>query len=516
MKTKYLFWLLIPLMLFSCKDSQYELDNLVPKQYHLISYIKNYGTHNLNLFTTQKEVQDTLVLIKSGSDPKRSSTLHMSVLSQQLLDSIYSQALGINYQLIPSTAYNFNDGAEIQFNSETAGQYFPITFKPLEIYKLIESNPSAKFALPLQLVSSADSVNSDMNNVLYVVDVKSPVIGFQQNETFAKMIYKSLDIEVPMIINNCDANKWDITGTLNDTNLDQFATQYNSFHGTNYNLLPKSAYVLNSLGFSKGSLIGSLKMTINRAQLENDKTYILPLVIKSTSMSEQMQIDTQPVYLIIANPYYGTREIDRSNWKILFCNNDNRVGGTSDNAGAKAILDNNLNTYWHTGWQLPKASSFSQNNVNGDDYDYTNSQGYHAFKGSRSANNTVIAIDLGAESHLVSVGIIQRPGSYTDMHEADIYASTDSEFKFTPVGKGGNIDDYTQVALNNWNLFMSISVPHDSDLHWFDLNSNQKDSGGVKGRMIKIAFKTSYRDPNLSFAEFKIIELLSINGEAVK
>ena len=59
-------------------------------------------------------------------------------------------------------------------------------------------------------------------------------------------------------------------------------------------------------------------------------------------------------------------------------------------------------------------------------------------------------------------------------------------------------------------------MPHDSGQHWFQLPAAGLNSGGVKGHMVKVAVRQSYRDQNLSMAEFWIKELVSINGEAVQ
>ena len=59
---------LIGIFTASCSSSEYDLDNLVPDQYHKIVYFKNGGKQNLSLYTTQSGYKDSLVIIMAGSN----------------------------------------------------------------------------------------------------------------------------------------------------------------------------------------------------------------------------------------------------------------------------------------------------------------------------------------------------------------------------------------------------------------------------------------------------------------
>ena len=499
----------------SCHNSDYDLQNLVPDAYHKVAYVKNYGRHNLSLFTTQATATDTLILMKGGSEPNTSATYRMKVLSQTELDSVYSNVQGANYKLIPQSAFTFESSEDVSFAAGEEGKYFPVSFKPTEIYRLMEANPGSKFVLPLQLVSRTDSVNSEMCNVLYVVDVRSPMISITEKEIEEMMIYKSLDVALPMKIQNCDANKWDITCTIDATDNAQAVADYNSFHGTSYELLPANAYSVENLSFAKGSLTAEATLKVNRTHLVNDHTYLLPLKIGSSSMGDQMQVDEAYTYVVVSNPRLATREVDRSNWQVAFCNNDNAMGGSEDNAGIGAIFDDDNGTFWHTGWQIPDASSFSHNGVSADDYDYAHSRNYHAFKGHRDADETVFVIDMRKARHIIGVGITQR-SNFSDFHTGDVMLSADDQFLFNPVAKGGNLNDYHQVALNHWQKLMTVDAPHDGEPHWFNASQAVINAGGVKGRFVKMMVRSSYRDQNVSLVEFRLRELLAIDGVAVE
>ena len=167
-------------------------------------------------------------------------------------------------------------------------------------------------------------------------------------------------------------------------------------------------------------------------------------------MGQQMQSDSAYSYVVIDVPKYGIREIKRNAWSALFCNNDNAMGGSEDNASITAIFDNNPNTFWHTGWQIASCNSFSYKGVSGDDYDYAHTKSWHAFKGFRDANKTTFVIDLGATYNIVGVGIKQRAGSLQDFRSGDVFVSNDPTFLFKPIADGGSAADYNQPMLNNW------------------------------------------------------------------
>lgn len=517
-KTLYfLFLLLGSLSLTGCKDS-FAWQDRVPDGYQSITYIKNHGMHTLVMNTTEATHTDSLRIIKAGSDPSRTPSFRLRALTQAEVDSLYSLRQGISYRAIPDSTFTLADDGKLTFSTSQEGIDLPVTFKPASIFPLVKAHPETKWVLALRMnsVNAQDSANATMSDVLYVIDVKSPIISFAHDNISQTMYYKKLDVAVPLTIKNCNENKWDITCTLNQTQSAQAVADYNSAHGTHYTMLPAGSYTFDGLRLPTGKLTADATLAINRATLTNDVTYLLPLKIGSSSMGSQMQTDSTYTYVVVDVPKYGIREVDRTGWNVLFCNNDNAMGGSEDNAGIGAILDNNPNTYWHTGWQLSGSNDFSYKGVGGDDYDYAHTKPWHAFKGHRDADQTVFVLDLGAAHHIVAVGVKQRPGSFQDFRSGDIYVSNDASFLFKPVAGGGSLADYHQVALNNWALLLTIDVPHDSGQHWFQLPAAGLNSGGLKGHMVKVAVRQSYRDQNLSMAEFWIKELVSINGEAVQ
>jgi hypothetical protein len=197
---------------------------------------------------------------------------------------------------------------------------------------------------------------------------------------------------------------------------------------------------------------------------------------------------------------------DESEWKIVYCNSDNRFyGSDADHAGAPAMIDGNVNTYWQ--WALD--GDWAWNINGGDDYQY-NFTDYHACEGDRNDNTQVIVIDMKQSRKVMGVGIVQPQNLWGCLKAATFYVSDDSEFKFLPVKSGGKLSDYNDVALNNWTkLFEYDDIPFQKAVSWKQLTNAEIMNGGVKGRFLKIAIITgsAYGTHGSRIAEVKIQQL---------
>lgn len=92
----------------SCNDSKYDLDNIVPNEYHKILYISNSGKQKLILYDTGEDFVYSLSVFKSGSNPKETADVDLSVMSQEQLDLKYSTPEAVEYKVIPEDCYSFD------------------------------------------------------------------------------------------------------------------------------------------------------------------------------------------------------------------------------------------------------------------------------------------------------------------------------------------------------------------------------------------------------------------------
>ena len=266
----FLLLFLILTSLSGCKDS-FAWQDRVPQGYQSITYIKNHGTHALTMNTTETTHTDSLLIIKAGSDPSRKPSLRLRALTQAEVDSTYGSLQGGEYKIIPDTTFSLADGGQLTFGANQEGAVMPVSFKPASIFKLMKAYPSTKWVLALRMnsVNPNDSANTDMSDVLYIIDVKSPMISFEHENISQTMYYKTLDVAVPLTIRNCNENKWDITCTLNQSQDAQAVADYNAAHNTNYTLLPAGSYSFDALRLPTGKLTADATLTVNRATLSS-------------------------------------------------------------------------------------------------------------------------------------------------------------------------------------------------------------------------------------------------------
>lgn len=103
-------------LLGACSESKYDLDQLVPEEYHKILYVNNSGKQDLTLYDTDEDNKYTLSVVKSGSDPSLTASVKVSVLTQAELDEEYSEPEGTNYKLIGENCYSL-DATTLDFSS---------------------------------------------------------------------------------------------------------------------------------------------------------------------------------------------------------------------------------------------------------------------------------------------------------------------------------------------------------------------------------------------------------------
>lgn len=514
------------ILLISCSDSEYNLDKLFPEQYHkVLAFHIESDKAELSLSTVQKDYQYTIQIAKGGSDPSLQAEADIEIMDQRMVDSLYSKVENIDYQVLPSDCYFFNDGQKMNFESNEKIRNVNITIHPEKIYPLEKLNPTTKYVLPLQLTSEKTSVTKDKSMLMVVLSVFSPTIGFSGNRD-EQMVYKQLDLKLNVNLNHIDDNLWNFSCNIDPTVINQQTVdQYNTEHATDYELLPSEAYKLNGFDFSKGRLESSSPITIHREYLQNDHVYVLPLKLKAIEVEElKGQIDVADTisYLVVANPKYSYTVPDRSDWKILFCNEDNRFEGSEEDSrqGAPTIIDNDIYTYW-TYARSPQWYWNTTYYPDGDDYNYDFKE-YHALMGARR-DTQIIVIDMKESRHVMGIGIIQRQDLARILKTAEFQVSDDEEFKFVPMKEGGDVADYNKVALNHWEyLFKYDDIPVQKELSWRRFTDSELEEEGkldkIKGRFLKFEPRKgnvgSYNHGSC-LAELLVMQLVAVDGEAV-
>ncbi len=168
-------WLTGALVLLSaCDESEYELQNLVPEEYHKILYVNHSGKQEMTLYDTDEDYTYTLSVIKAGSDPSQTANVNVGVLSQEQVDVEYSQPEAVNYKVLTADSYSLSTDS-LNFTAEDHFRSVTISVNSTKVKALMDNDPSAEWVLPLIVTSETDSINSEKNQLfLQITDVLVP------------------------------------------------------------------------------------------------------------------------------------------------------------------------------------------------------------------------------------------------------------------------------------------------------------------------------------------------------
>lgn len=431
------------MLLSACDNSKYDLENLVPQEYHKILYVNNSGKQEMTLYDTGEDYTYTLSVIKTGSDPTQTANAQINVLSQEEVDLLYSEPEAVNYKVLSEESFSL-ETTDLVFTSEDHSKSVNVSVNSTKVKALIESSPDAKWVLPLRVISQTDSVNAAKNELfLQITGVVTPNVGFfVQNEEVKEFLFG----EVPSITEEIEIgldteNKWELSCELGVENA-EFITEYNEEYGTVFQMMPEGSYSFDeSLSLPAGTTTSKLNVTIDGSKFSTPGDYMLPLKIKSVSQfAVSATMNVYPVKIRIM-----ARELDRTGWTAT-ANSEETTGEGSNGAAAK-VLDGDLSTYWHSIWQ--------------------NGSGQRALPYE-------IVLDAKQNYTFTQFAMVQRGGGFTDTGSGEFYVSADGINWGEPVGR------FTMQQNTEKQVFGIVPTV---------------------GRYVKIKILSSYRDQNCSISE---------------
>lgn len=334
----------------SCDESEWEVQNLFPEEYHKILYILDSGEKEVTLYKTGLNTEFTYSVVKAGSEPTETAAANTKVISQAEIDTKYSNIQGTPYWVIPEGSYEIKT-KELSFSSSDAFKYISFTINPEAVetfmIKQKELDPEnaqyMKFVLPIIIegVTAKDSVNSMKNFVmLNITNVVTPTVGFVDIGIQEQYIGQAdASIEIPI---NLDVeNQWDFTSRVVID--DDYIKAYNAEHGTSYLPFPASAIeVPEMIQFTPGNQT-TMNVQVKYSNLPKADMANYMLAIK-LEKGEQFDISETKNYYVLATTY---RMNDRSNWKWNVNSESSQEG---NNGWLTCVYDGNTNSYWHSNY----------------------------------------------------------------------------------------------------------------------------------------------------------------------
>lgn len=343
----------------ACEGSEYELKNTIPEECHKILYLKNSGKQQITLFNTGQINHYTFSVIKAGSEPDLEAGVDIKLLTQEEVDSHYSNLDGVNYKIIGEQTYSL-EATHLDFATVDRYKEITVSLDPQKISENMENDPSAVWVLPLKIASQTDSVNVNMNELFLQLEVRDASVGFNESGTGEK------EIEYGRIESSINYNatfKLDITNQWNiacgfEAADQAYVDEYNNRNRTSYELLPEGSYAFaETLELPASVSEAVLRITVNGDKLKElakqnrSGEFILPVRIKSVSMFEVSA--TNNVYVVTIRV---TPKLDRTDWTVTASSQE--LNGSNSDKGegpVKYMLDGDPNTFWENQWKAEPA-----------------------------------------------------------------------------------------------------------------------------------------------------------------
>lgn len=330
----------------ACEGSEYDLENQIPEKFHKILYLNTSGKQEVTLYNTEEDNVYSFSVVKAGSDQTLAAAATINVLTQEEVDSEYSELEGVNYKVISPNAYSF-DESQLDFSATDRYKMVNISLKPREVLAALENDPSAIWVLPLQVSSQTDSINANKDELfLQLKEVIMPSIGFKDSYVSVKSytygLVSTISEKLPFKLDT--NNKWDIEcGFVID---DRYINEYNEANKTGFKLLPENIYSFaNPITLPNGTTETNLTVEVEGAQLQPGD-YMLPIRINSVS---RFEISSTNALYPLAIRIMG-EQLDRTEWTAE-ANTEELEGEKGNNSGpASCVLDGALNTFWHSIW----------------------------------------------------------------------------------------------------------------------------------------------------------------------
>lgn len=470
---------------------------------------------------------DTLLQVSVVNRSMQTSSVKLNLMTEEELNA-YNQQWKKDYLIMPEDAYQLEQ-TSVSFNSGERQKSVQLTIHPTKLYEhlLTQLESARSYCLPLKM----EDKEGQSDNVIYIAQLSYPEMRITTDaeiNVIMDVMSKDIQIKASIYENGEEiANGEERTFTMTaPADKDNWVTTYNAANGTEYTLLPEGYYTAHTITGEAEDKECVGTVTINRhpeglESLEKGK-YILPLVPRKLSAEEQIVLQYDTIALFINNPehlFTSTEKVDRSKWKIVFCNSDNGVWN-SDGIISN-ILDGKTDTFWASWYQWwGEQDKWWKDNNRGDDWcdyglefmTYKEQNGVEDMfaegtRGFLSDDYIFIAgnrdyptfvIDMGREYYVSEVGIQHRSNTkYAQTKSCDIYISNDPEFKLTTVRDGGTTDNYDNVDENNWVHICTINTERTTDEFWAKADINDaRATGASKGRFLKFVGRENLPEGN--------------------
>ena len=338
----------------ACDESEYDIPNLFPEEYHKILYILNNGEQDVTLYKTGDDTNFNISVVKAGCEANLEADVHMRVLTQAEVDEQFSEVTGVPYLVIPETAYSM-ENQDMHFTSEDQYLYLNVSVNPEGVEQFINDQKAAdpsnadymKFVLPIQAegVGANDSINANKDQViLNIAQIILPTIGIDSESTGIEVQEHTLDLladlqEVVPIVMDVE-NQWNIDCTFEEDA--DFIAQYNEDNGTNFKPFPEGLCSFDQTVSLAPGQQGQLHVNVALSQLTDIGDYMFAVRMTGVSQFVMNENTRYVVAVRVRAPL-----LDNTGW-VATANTEATNEGS--NGYPYCVLDGSTDTYWHSSY----------------------------------------------------------------------------------------------------------------------------------------------------------------------
>lgn len=331
----------------SCKEDSFE--DLIPQKYEKILYLKTNGQQNLTLFNDGSNVDYTVTVGKTGSNPAATALAQLKIMTQAEIDRD-EHYTGNNYTVFSSDCYIYKTQT-LDFKSSETYKSITLQLIPEKMVEEIHAseNPDAVFILPVRLTSQTDSVNTDKCDLILKPKITELGIAFKKG---SKTINLSDNKENSIIFETDIAmvagvqNTWDFTADMEVLTDQSILDKYNSDNNTSYLMIPTEAIGdIEAAVFESGNNESASTVTIRRDHLSKGYTYLLPLRLKAITEYENIAVSDKVFYGIVEYPLDMVKDKIALTTAMLA---DPFGCGGGDGTVLANLVDGETSTYYHT------------------------------------------------------------------------------------------------------------------------------------------------------------------------
>lgn len=424
-------------MFVACNTAEYDLKNIIPKEYQKVVCFKNVQEAEWQLFDVGSELSTEFTILRSGGLPELDAETSVVSMTQEEL-SLYDD----DYVLLDPSYYTLP--TFVKFAPDERYKSFSVTIpydKILELKANEDSLPDGKsYCLALRLNKEGEtSVDSESGFVLRKVYVSEPEmeISISSGNQILSGEKAKITLKLPFENKEFDV-KWNVVFESDSyTALNgQESTVLGNSLPAKYNLrpLPLSA-IQNANVAGMGAGVNEVSYTIDMPEGSEFGNYYLNVSFSDFSINGNPLLvkDSEDGRIEARIRYEYCPDVDMSTMGEPYTAISGRadvipVDGiiftpeSCDEDSYKKLLDSNVNTFWENRW---------------------GNSGY----GVGSHIPFLASLDFGSVQELSLMEVWRRSGGYvTDLRKFEVYAAESLDYsdrehiKYTGLVYLGDVD----------------------------------------------------------------------------